>query len=167
MEQQQIEINPQTVMMIAEQALRDGWVQGIEKGYGTGAPTEDYQGVCVVGALRQALTETLRPQVLHMCLALPEYQGLGLRQQQLIVNGLVMNHVSPLMAIFRERIQIVLGGRPIEGWNDMSGRRKEEVLEAMRASLEIITQECLQAWDGEALSTTELEGVFVVRTDSD
>jgi hypothetical protein len=64
-------------------------------------------------------------------------------------------HVNPLATIFGERVQQVIGGGSIESWNDQGGRRHQEILEAMRAALEIITKECVDAWDAESVEERE------------
>ena len=134
-----VEINPQQVMVIAEGLIQDGWIQGKEK-------TMD--GVCIVGALREAVRSTLRPQVEEMCLGLPEVLALPPNVRAAFISRLVRERENPLIDVFRSRFAQVLGpNRGIEGWNDASGRQKTQVLEAMRASLEIITQECVEAWD--------------------
>jgi len=146
-----IEINPMMVMVVAEQLLEQGWIQGTEHGRRNDNDTDqDPQGVCVVGALRTALADCLKSPVIAMLEPLPEFQALGLGDRRRFVNGVVHTHTDGLLKVFRQRIEPVLGGSGIEAWNDNAKRRKQEVLEAMRASLEIVTAECLHAWSAEA-----------------
>jgi hypothetical protein len=158
-----IEINPQQVMMITEQMLEGGWIKGQERGgagpYASG--DQDPSGVCIAGALREALTVCLRNPVHEMLTELPEYIELPARTQKEFERQVVHQHVQRLHDIFRVRIEKVLNHR-IESWNDASSRKKKQVLEAMRASLEIITQECLEAWQqDEPALRADPEYVFV------
>jgi len=148
----QIEINPQEVMMLTEQMLQDGWIKGAEKGHGViddgGTRHPDLSGVCVVGALRQSLSDVLRPQITLMLQELPEYRALQYATRHIFLNQMITGATHSLLQIFRSRIETVLGSG-IEGWNDTSSRKKQEVIEAMKASLEIITTECLEVWNTE------------------
>lgn len=155
-----IEVNPQEVMILTEEALRAGWIRGSEHGFGTidfdGRKDHDAQGVCVVGALRQSLTTVLRPQIELALKEIPEYVALPFGKRDMYCRSLVSRHVQALLNIFRTRVEKVLGGH-IEQRNDTGTRRKQEVLEAMRASLEIITQECVEAWEREGSSVAASE----------
>ena len=151
-----IDINPQEVMMIAEGALRDGWVQGKLKGVGaidaTGTFNGTQTGVCVIGALQEAITQVLHRPLEEMLRAEPAFLRLHHITRKRFLDDQVRSHTHALVNIFRSRIETVLGGT-VEAWNDKAGRKKEEVLEAMSASLEIITQECIAAWQAEEEKT--------------
>jgi len=162
-----IEINPQEVMMLAEQMLQGGWIKGQERGHAS--PTgwsdgQDPSGVCVVGALRGALTTVLRPQIELTLAVIPEFQVLQIPQQVRFTDSLTESTAASLLEVFRARIQKVLGGLQIESWNDASTRVKSDILAAMQASLETITQECLEAWsEPEAVTERSAEIEALVR----
>jgi hypothetical protein len=148
-----IDVNPQEVMMLTEQMLRSGWIKGSEYGSGViddeGQRSYDAQGVCVAGALRDSLTIVLRPQIEQVFSTIPEVQALLPSVRKQLVGQTTKQYADALHSIFRQRIEAVLGTH-IESWNDASERRKQDVLDAMRASLELITQECLQEWEQES-----------------
>jgi hypothetical protein len=155
-----IEVDPQQVMILTEQALSAGWIKGSLRGYGVidddGNRDPSLSGVCIVGALQQSLTDVLRSQIEMIYQAIPEFVAAPKELQRQLVMGSVGKYTHGLLTIFRERVNKVLpeGATSIEGWNDTTSTRKRDVLEAMRAALEIITQECIEDWDREARAET-------------
>lgn len=152
-----VDINPQQVLMIAEQLIGQGWVQGKEK---------DEDGVCIVGALRDAVGQVLYPQVEALCATIPEFMALTEDRRTAFVRETVARYENPLIAVFRARFaQVFPVGMPVEMWNDSTGRQKQQVLEAMRATLEIVTAECLETWDkAEGNDSMAQESVAVLAT---
>jgi hypothetical protein len=147
-----IDFNPQQVLIIAQELLAAGWIQGKEKGW---AESGNHQGVCIVGALRDAVGQILRPQVEEMCLAIPEYVALSEVKQQAFVTDMVAKYENPLINVFRARFAQHVPENTIEGWNDSDGRKKAEVLAAMKSTLEIVTKECVAEWDQQPEQTDE------------
>jgi hypothetical protein len=160
-----IEINPQQVLMLVEQYLDEGWVQGHLQGGALGqSETQDPQGVCILGAIAKALNTTLetvlRPEIEQQLELVPEFQTLDVRTKREFVTLQLGSLRYKLRPIFESKIQEVLGAQygaiSIPGWNDAPQRRKDEILTGIRAALEIVTTECLEAWAREDHVVTEL-----------
>jgi hypothetical protein len=149
-EMRQIELNPQEVLILTTQMLEGGWVKGALYKRGTidyDGNTDPYaQGVCVVGALQRSIETVLRPQIELQLQEMPEFVALPVRLKTVAIRTMTQRLIHPLVQVFRERIAQVIGPGAIEGWNDSSERQKRDVVEAMKASLEIITAECMEVW---------------------
>jgi hypothetical protein len=156
-----IDVNPQEVLILAEEMLRAGWIRGREAGRRTGFDGgQDPEGVCVVGALRASLHKILEPQILVMLQPLPEFQALRKSEQPHIVKRLTSTRAQELLQIFRSRIEATLGPSiRIESWNDSSETTKSDILAAMQASLEVITKECLADWTPTSSTPAEVAAV--------
>ena len=129
-----MELNVQEVVIRTEQTLERGWMQG-------SLHSADGSKHCIRGAFESAVQEVFFEQ---LSLAAPE-------EEPQILQVLARNYALRIEPIFTAHMRDFLAeaeSRPctaVETWNDRSGRKKEEVLAALRGFCEIIrTEESLR-----------------------
>jgi hypothetical protein len=156
-EEMKLDINPQEIMMLAEEGIRHRWTQG--KYHGPG------DTVCLVGSLQSAVSTVLDRQFKSALEEVPEFTLLPPTYQRHVIHSMKHQLQNALVKLFTERMAKTLpdGFGSIEGFNDMYGRRHEEVMAIMQVTLEEITKECLQAWETEIPSQEEAQelGIYV------
>lgn len=136
----------------ALQHLQAGWIRGSLK-------TE--KGVCMMGGLREAATEVLRPLVTHALESVPAYTRLPLPARARVEERLMATHVSRITEVLRQPLHAIIQkyaeGQTVESFNDERGRKFEEIQKVFSETIDKMSAEII-AHEQAQLPKDELQG---------